>query len=135
MMIKMKGKSILIGCLKYNNVYLLDIDENRIEINDQFGMVIGTAKNNNFAIADKNTQAIEHIESTINFENGATIITDDGDFYDIFRINKNALVYELIGANGVIDGKIYHSNDSVDIDVVEYDNNRHLTGDVYKLQM
>lgn len=134
MMIKMKEKSLLINNLKYNNVYLLDIDKNRIEINDQFNMVIGTAKNDNFTIVDKNTQQIEHIETSISFENGATIITDNGDFYDIFKINKNALVYELIGANGVIDGRIYHNGDA-DIDIAEYDANGHLTGDVYKLQM
>lgn len=130
----MDGKSVIINNLKYHNVHLIDIDEHRIEINDANHMVIGIANRDNFTIKDTLISPMTHIEKTVKFENGANVITDNGAFFDIYQINKNALVYELIGANDVIDGRIYHSDDNIDINIAEYDKNGNLTGDVYQLE-
>lgn len=125
------GKSVLIGNIKYYNIYLIDIDDNRIEFNDINHMVIGTADIKDFTIVDTKSTPVDHIEETIQFKNGATIDCDVGSFNDIYQINKNALVLELINSNGEIDGRIYHFGTQVDI--IEYDTNGHLTGDVFQL--
>lgn len=36
------GVTVLCGQCDYYDVYMIDIDDNRIELNDSFGMVIGT---------------------------------------------------------------------------------------------
>lgn len=131
MQIKIDNKSILIGNCKFNNVYLIDIDDNRIEFNDINHMVIGTADIKDFTIVDTKSIPVDHIEEKIQFENGATVVCDVGSFNDIYQINKNALVFELIGANGEIDGRIYHFGTQVDI--IEYDENGYLTGDIFVL--
>lgn len=133
MQIKLNGKGILIGHCKFNNVYLIDIDEHRIEINDINNMVIGVTDIKDFAIVDTNSAPIEYIEEEFKFKNGATVICNTGSFNDIYKINKNALVYELIGANGVIDGRINHFG-NIKVDIAEYDEDGHLTGEVYSLK-
>ena len=131
MQIKVDGKSVLIGNCRFNNIYLIDIDDNRIEFNDINHMVVGTADVKDFTIVDKKPIPIDHIEEKIQFENGATIICDVGSFNDIYQINKNALVFELINSNKEIDGRIYHFD--IPVDIIEYDENGHLTGDVFSL--
>lgn len=133
MQIKINGKSVLIGNIKYYNVYLIDIDDNRIELNDVNHMVIGVADIKDFTISDTDAQQIKEVQENISFQNGATIITDNGDFYDIVKINKNAIAFELIGKNG-IDGRIYHYGNDINIDIAEYNENGHLTGEVYSLE-
>lgn len=36
------GITVLCGCCDYYDVYMIDIDEDRIELSDNMGMVIGT---------------------------------------------------------------------------------------------
>lgn len=124
MQIKLQNKTTIdADNCRYYNVHLIDIDNNRTELNDTYGMVIGTIEaDNDFKISTIQPNPIEDIKETIKFKNGAIIIAEKCDFYDIYKIRKNDDIIEVYDKNDNLDGKIYIKNYN-DIDIIEYDEN------------
>lgn len=124
MQIKLQNKTTIdADNCRYYNVHLIDIDNNRTELNDAYGMVIGTIEaDNDFKINTIQPNPIKDVKETIKFKNGAIIITEKCDFYDIYKIRKNDDIIEVYDKNDNLDGKIYIKNYN-DIDIIEYDEN------------